>query len=274
MRAAGDSVASAGRPRWRRPLPLAAGVVLAGAVAATVWQVQRSSTPALTRQDVTRTAEAAVKRAADEAASAPARPALAYRRVLPSVVTIRTTSGNGREASGTGVVINADGSILTAEHVVAGSTEIRVVFADGTEASGVVVAAEPANDIAVLQTDRPPEVIVPAVMGGGVGVGDEVVAVGHPLGLTNSLSAGIVAGLHRSVPIDRGRTLSDLIQFDAAVNPGNSGGPLLNRNGEVVGIVTALANPSDQGYFVGIAFAVPIGVAAGVVGVGPGGVPQ
>jgi S1-C subfamily serine protease len=274
MMATGKSVASAGRSRWRRPLLLAAGVVLVGAIAATVWQVQRSSTPTLTKQDVTRSAEAAVKRAADEAASAPARAALAYRRILPSVVTIRTRSRNGREASGTGVVINADGSILTAQHVVAGSAEIRVVFADGTDTNGSVVAAEPAKDIAVLQTDRPPEVIVPAVMGGGVGVGDDVVAVGHPLGLTNSVSGGVVAGLHRSVPIDRGRTLDDLIQFDAAVNPGNSGGPLLNRNGEVIGIVTALANPSDQGHFVGIAFAVPIGVAAGVVGTGPDGVPQ
>jgi S1-C subfamily serine protease len=260
------------RSRWR--LPLAAGVVFAGAIAATVWQVQRSSTPALTQQDVTRSAEAAVKKAADAAASAPARAALVYRRILPSIVTIRTTSRNGREVSGTGVVINADGSILTAQHVVAESTEIRVFFADGTKANGSVVAAEPANDIAVLKADRPPGVIVPAVMGGGVGVGDEVVAVGHPLGLTNSLSAGVVAGLRRSVPVDQGRTLDDLIQFDAAVNPGNSGGPLLNRNGQVIGIVTALANPSDQGFFVGIAFAVPIGVAVGAVGAGPDGVPQ
>ena len=274
MRTAGENVASAGRPRWRRPLSLAAGVVLVGAIAAIVWQVQRSSTPALTQQDVTRSAEAAVKKAADKAASAPARAALAYRRILPSIVTILTTSRDGREASGTGVVINADGSILTAQHVVAGSTEIRVLFADGTKANGSVMAADPAKDIAVLQTDRPPEVIVPAVMGGGVGVGDDVVAVGHPLGLTNSLSSGVVAGLNRSVPIERGRTLDDLIQFDAAVNPGNSGGPLLNRNGEVIGIVTALANPAEQGFFVGIAFAVPIGVAAGVVGTGPGGVPQ
>ena len=88
MRTAGENVASAGRPsRWRRPLPLAAGVVLVGAIAATVWQVQRSSTPALTQQDVTRSAEVAVKKAADEAASAPARAALIYRRILPSIVT-------------------------------------------------------------------------------------------------------------------------------------------------------------------------------------------
>ena len=144
-----------------------------------------------------------MKRAADKAASAPAREALIYRRILPSIVTIRTTSREG-EASGTGVVINRDGSILTAHHVIAGSTEIRVSFADGTEANGIVVGAEPDQDIAVLQTDRPPEVIVPAVMGGGVNVGDEVVAVGHPLGLTNSLSSGVVAGLQRSVPIERG----------------------------------------------------------------------
>ena len=249
--------------------------MLVGAIAATAWLTQRSAAPALTQRDVTRSADAAVKKAADKAASAPARAALVYRRILPSVVTIETGSrAGGDEGSGTGVVINADGSILTAAHVVAGATRIRVFFADGTEARADVVASEPERDIAVLMADKAPEVIVPAVMGGGAGVGDEVIAVGHPLGLTNSLSAGVVSGLGRSIPIDENERLEDLIQFDAAVNPGNSGGPLLNRNGQVIGIVTALANPADQGYFVGIGFAVPIGIAAGAAGAGPGGVQQ
>ena len=124
---------------------------------------------------------------------------------------------------------------------------------------------EPQNDIAVLAADKQPQTIVPAVIGGGARVGDPVFAVGHPLGLVDSLTAGVVSGLDRSVPVPGG-TLNGLIQFDAAVNPGNSGGPLLNRNGQVVGIVTALANPSQQGFFIGIGFAVPIGTAAGGAG--------
>jgi S1-C subfamily serine protease len=99
-----------------------------------------------------------------------------------------------------------------------------------------------------------------------VRVGDDVYAVGHPLGLVDSLTAGVVSGVNRSIPVPGGVTLSGLIQFDAAVNPGNSGGPLLNRAGQVVGIVTALANPSDQGFFIGIGFAVPIATAGGAAG--------
>ena len=90
--------------------------------------------------------------------------------------------------------------------------------------------------------------------------------VGHPLGFVASLSAGVISGLDRSTPRENGTTMTGLIQFDAAVNPGNSGGPLLNRNGQVVGIVTALANPSRDGYFIGIGFAVPIGTAGGAAG--------
>ncbi|HWI05431.1 MAG TPA: trypsin-like peptidase domain-containing protein, partial [Acidimicrobiales bacterium] len=91
-------------------------------------------------------------------------------------------------------------------------------------------------------------------------------AVGHPLGLVGSLTAGVVSGLDRSFPLANGRSIGGMIQFDAAVNPGNSGGPLLNRNGQVIGIVTGLANPAGDDEFIGIGFAVPIGTAGGAAG--------
>src|SRR5205085_11631389 len=103
-------------------------------------------------------------------------------------------------------------------------------------------------------------------LGGAAQVGDPVFPVGNPLGLTGSLTAGVVSALARTIDTGGGRSLKGLIQFDAAVNPGNSGGPLLDRDGEVVGIVTALANPSRQPYFVGIGFAVPIATAGGAAG--------
>jgi S1-C subfamily serine protease len=160
---------------------------------------------------------------------------------------------------------------MTAFHVVEGATNIRVSFIDGTKASASIASTDPKNDIAVLQPERGPETIVPAVLGGGAQVGDVTFAVGHPLGFAGSLSSGVISGLNRSVTVKGDKKLSGLIQFDAAVNPGNSGGPLLDRNGQVIGIVTALANPAAQrdGYFIGIGFAVPIGTAGGA-----GNVPQ
>ena len=110
---------------------------------------------------------------------------------------------------------------------------------------------------------------MPAVLGGGAAIGDDAYAVGHPLGLSDSLSAGVVSGLNRTVPGGDGTTMKGLIQFDAAVNPGSSGGPLLNKAGQVVGIVTSLANPSQQGFFIGIGFAVPIENAAAAAGISP-----
>jgi len=118
----------------------------------------------------------------------------------------------------------------------------------------------------VLKPAQLPGIVVPAVLGGGVQIGDDVYATGHPFGFADSLSAGVVSGLDRTVPIAEGQTLKGLIQFDAAVNPGNSGGPLLNRAGQVVGIVTALANPADEKFFVGLGFAVPIATAGGAAG--------
>jgi S1-C subfamily serine protease len=217
-------------------------------------------------------AEDAVADGLEEAAAEPARSALVYETIVPSLVVIRAGSSDGLNVGdgvlgglGAGVIVNEDGAILTARHVIAGASEVEVTFADGTEATAEVASEDPENDIAVLMADRPPEVIVPAVLGSSsaLQVGDEAFAVGHPLGLTGSLSAGVISGLERAIPIGNGQTLRGLIQFDAAVNRGNSGGPLLNRDGQVIGIVTALANPSEQGYFIGIGFAVPIGTATG-----------
>jgi S1-C subfamily serine protease len=182
-----------------------------------------------------------------------------FSTIHPSLVLVEATGGDGTQALGSGVIVTRDGQIMTADHVVAGASTIEVTFADGTRSSAQVASSDPDHDTAVLQPDQPPSVIVPAVVGGGVKVGDDTYSVGNPLGLTDSMTAGVVSGLDRTIEREGGGApLSGLIQFDAAVNPGSSGGPLLNRQGQVVGIVTALANPSGQKFFVGIGFAVPI----------------
>ena len=231
-----------------------------------------SSPPPLDQAQVSTIASGVVKKAIENLQSAPAPSAVAYQQILPSLVEIETErASDERRASGlgAGVIINANGSIMTALHVVDGATNIRVSFVDGTRASATIASTDPKNDIAVLQPEHGPETIVPAVLGGGGQVGDVTYAVGHPLGYAGSLSSGVISGLNRSVTVKSGKKLTGLIQFDAAVNPGNSGGPLLDRNGQVIGIVTALANPSRDGYFIGIGFAVPIGTAGGA-----GNVPQ
>ncbi|MEM7031463.1 MAG: trypsin-like peptidase domain-containing protein [Chloroflexota bacterium] len=212
----------------------------------------------------------------------PAYSAQVYQTILPSLVIIqskkpKTTDFNedttdeekGGFGLGTGVVVSEAGDILTAFHVVDEADEIEVTFADGGKALAEMIVAEPENDIAVLRPLSAPSLIVPAVLGNpnAMRVGDEAYAVGNPLGLVGSMSEGVISGFDRSLPLpDSDLRLEGLIQFDAAVNPGNSGGPLLNRAGQVVGIVTALANPSDQGFFIGIGFAVPIQTAGGAAG--------
>ncbi len=198
----------------------------------------------------------------------PAYSAQIYNYILPSIVYIKTQRDlpdtQFDTGIGTGVVINDMGNILTALHVVENSEEITVIFADGTESIAEIVNSDPANDIAVLEADQLPGLLVPAVIGSldGMRVGDEAYAIGNPLGLSASMSAGIISGFDRSIPFkDKDQVMEGLIQFDTAVNPGNSGGPLINRAGQVIGIVTALANPSEQNTFIGIGFAIPIGTA-------------
>ena len=191
-----------------------------------------------------------------------------YQRAAPSVVLIRA----GHDL-GTGVIVADDGAILTADHVVAGAGSITVTFADGTVANASVVASDKKTDIAELSPTKIPQIVVPATLGGGADVGASVVAIGNPLGLTDSVSAGVVSGLNRTADTDTGKR-SGLIQFDAAVNPGSSGGPLLDSRGMVIGIVVALADPDRQDAFAGIGFAVPIGAALGNAGSGQGKGPQ
>jgi len=173
---------------------------------------------------------------------------------------------------GTGVVIVDKGTILTNLHVVLGAEKIKVRFFDGMEAEAVVVGARPEHDLAVLQAKAIPDDLQAATLRStaDLQVGDQVVAVGFPFGIGPSASAGVVSGLKREYHSPEGkRVLTNLIQFDAAANPGNSGGPLVTADGEVVGIVTGILNPTSQRVFIGIGFAVPIENAAAAVGMSP-----
>ncbi|MCL4800952.1 MAG: trypsin-like peptidase domain-containing protein [Burkholderiales bacterium] len=173
---------------------------------------------------------------------------------------------------GSGVVIVDKGIILTNLHVVAGAERVKVVFADGMESDADVIGLRPEHDLAVLQARTVPDDLVPATMRSthDLAPGDEVVAVGFPFGIGPSVSSGVVSGLRREFRSEEGkRVLTNLIQFDAAANPGSSGGPLVTLDGAVVGIVTAILNPTEQRVFIGIGFAVPIENAASAAGMPP-----
>ncbi len=223
--------------------------------------------------------EAAIQKALDER-EAPPSVADAYESILPSVVHVRSlpeppqfdAEPPSEGQSGTGVVIVDTGIILTNLHVVHGVKRIQVVFHDGQESEAEVIGVQPQHDLAVLQAKTLPDDLMAATLRSTQGLrpGDEVVAVGFPFGIGPSVSAGVISGLGREYQSAAGeRILTNLIQFDAAVNPGNSGGPLITPEGEVVGIVTGLLNPTEQRVFIGIGFAVPIENAAGAVGLSP-----
>lgn len=228
----------------------------------------------LTQEDI----DAAVARSLETAP--PQSPAAkAWETIRPSVVRVEglgePTTVDDVEASvntGSGVVILDTGVILTNLHVVQGAKRIRVTFADGLESEAFVTGVRPEHDLAVLQAKTLPDDIVPATLASTAKLlpGDRVVAVGFPFGVGPSVSAGVVSGLKREYTSAEGRRiLTNLIQFDAAANPGNSGGPLVTAEGEVVGIVTGVLNPTEHRVFIGIGFAVPIENAASAVGIPP-----
>ncbi|UFU05582.1 S1C family serine protease [Ruania halotolerans] len=181
--------------------------------------------------------------------------------VLPSTVYIRT-GGGGVGGSGSGFVLREDGVVVTNHHVIAGAQDVTVVFSDGSQETAEVVGSTVDYDLAVLQVDR--EDLTPLVLGDsdGLRVGDPVVAIGAPLGLEGTVTAGIVSALDRpvSIPGEEGSSFLNAIQTDAAINPGNSGGPLVNASGEVIGVNSAIASTAQSGSAagsVGLGFAIP-----------------
>jgi S1-C subfamily serine protease len=198
---------------------------------------------------------------------------------LPPVITApATTEADAAEVKerepdsiGSGVIIDEGGRILTNLHVVSSSAKLVVIFSDGTKSEADVVGVQPEDDLAVIKPRTLPDDMKPATLAStnGLNKGDLVVATGFPFGIGPSVSSGVISGLKRELIDGEKAKLDNLIQFDAAVNPGNSGGPLVNREGEVIGIVTAIYNPTGQRVFSGIGFAVPIESAARAAGENP-----
>jgi S1-C subfamily serine protease len=239
-----------------------------------VFLIQRSTPKALTQQDI----DGAVLHTLQtkELPSASARAAASVQGAVvhvQSYVTDPKNKDQDKESGvGTGVVIKDDGTILTNFHVIAGAKKLKVTFFDGTEAEATVVAVQPDKDLAVIKPQKIPDDLEPAILGSSQQLlpGDMVVAVGFPFGIGPSVSAGVVSGLNRQFKSPDGtQVLQGLIQFDAAANPGNSGGPLVNMSGEVVGIVTAILNPTSARTFIGIGFATTIESAGSAVGLPP-----
>ena len=177
----------------------------------------------------------------------------------PTIVDITTNSGEG-----SGVVISADGNIVTNNHVVEGARSVRVTFNSGRSVPGTVVGTDPKTDLAVVKVDATDLTFATWGDSDAVQVGDTVLAIGSPLGLQGSVTAGIVSALHRTITVsgnqrqqdDSTTTIGDAIQTDAAINPGNSGGALVNTNGEVIGINTAIATSSSASGNIGVGFAI------------------
>jgi S1-C subfamily serine protease len=243
----------------------------------------------ISRRDV----EDSIAQAMASATPPPALSAQVYQIIQPSIVLIELQGRLGQGGSvryesdveinglhfvqnddgvAAGVIVNDNGDILTSLHVVAAADRLWVTFADGTYTQAAVVGSLPDNDIAVVRAEQLPAEIFPATLGNpnAMRIGDEAFVVGHPFGLYGSMSSGVISGFHRTFESPSGgQEMTELIQFDAATNPGASGGPLLNRYGQVVGIVSRLLNPTDQNVFIGIGLAVPITIAGGAAGLPP-----
>jgi S1-C subfamily serine protease len=273
-----DDVRVSRRASLRRLAPYGIGAAVALSIVALLTLVNPQR-PSLTSQQV----DDAIASALASVTPPPAFSQVVYQAVQPSLVLIQTDRAEDPEASkgdkdsphdglGSGVVVNLDGDILTSLHVVDGADSIELTFFDGATSPAEIVATQPEDDIAVVRAIEPPPTLIPATLGNPAAVrqGSEAYALGSPFGLYGSVSAGVISGLDRSfTDPDTGRELTGLFQIDAAVNPGNSGGALVDRDGRLIGIVTALINPTSEEVFIGIGLAVPIDVAGGAAGLPP-----
>jgi S1-C subfamily serine protease len=258
--------------RFASPLLfIAGGLLVVGSLAG--YQAWKPAPRVYTQEDI----DAAVLHTL-ETKSLPSPMAKAYDAIRESVVRVRAMGPDeekGEEVErgvGSGVVIVDKGIILTNLHVVSNAKRVSVVFAGGLESDAAVIGVQPENDLAVLQAKTLPDDLPAATLRStkDLNPGDQVIAVGFPFGIGPSVTSGVVSGLKREYRSPEGkRLLTNLIQFDAAANPGSSGGPLVTADGEVVGIVTAILNPTEQHVFIGIGFAVPIENAAAAVGLSP-----
>ena len=274
-----ESPKSTWRTRYKRhekPILFLSGAMLAAALVITHAALTPPPQP-VTQDDI----DQAVMRTL-ESKPLPSPAVKAYQAVRSSIVRISASAPNDgdglesgehvRRATGSGVVIVDKGVILTSLHVVSGANRVRVQFEDGMEADADIISRQPEMDLAILQAKQIPDDLRAATLRSAKQLteGEHVTAVGFPFGIGPSVSHGVISGLKRQYRSpDNERVLSNLIQFDAAANPGSSGGPLVNAQGEVIGIVTAILATSEKAGFAGIAFAVPIEMAAGAAGLPP-----
>ena len=272
--------------RFEKPLLMVGGSALALAVLVT-YQALQPRARVFTQADIDAAVTYTLKKK-----PLPSNASIAADVIRPSVVRVTGYdpsrgpsaghSGTGVASApgaksidpssvGSGVVIDEKGTILTNWHVASSAEELKVTFANGLVSDAEIVGAQVEDDLAVIRARTLPDDLKPATLVSTKDLrpGDEVVAVGFPFGIGPSVSSGVISGLKREWLFSEDRRAKNLIQFDAAANPGNSGGPLVNRKGEVLGIVTGILNPNKQAVFIGIGFAVPIENAARAVGNSP-----
>jgi len=255
--------------RLKKGLPIFWGV-LSALLVITIYHLAIVRPAQLTDEDI----EASMAEAMASATPRPSNASLVYQFVQPSLVVVNADRFSIGELSsvrlehglGTGVIIDSFGDILTSYHIVDGADKVTVTFIDGTESDVQIIQEMPELDLVMLQAYDTPLSVTPAVLGSpnNMRVGDEAYVIGHPFGLYGSMSAGVISGFDRVFRLpDSDVEISGMIQVDTAINPGNSGGPLLNRGGQVIGIVTGILNPTEESFFIGIGFAVPINTALG-----------